>query len=185
MKNQHTNLLRNVLLVTLFVAIPATLTGYFDISKAQSKHAAKSPAATTEKAIEANWFTDHKKAIAESQKSEKPLLLLFTGSDWCPPCKALEKNILATAEFKKYADENLVLLKLDFPSKKEQPDAEKKQNGELAKKYKILGYPTVIVLNSKGKKLGNDVGYDGKKKVTEYIEWLKIITGSANSHEHD
>ena len=40
---------------------------------------------------EEGWLVDFAKAKAQSAKEGKPVLMEFTGSDWCPPCKALHK----------------------------------------------------------------------------------------------
>jgi thioredoxin-related protein len=112
-------------------------------------------------AVEGEWTTDFAKA-QEKAKAEKKLVLVdFTGSDWCPPCKALHKNVFASAEFKEFAQKNLVLVEIDFPRRKEQSEQLKKSNRELAKKYDIDGYPTVIVFDSNGKQLDKKVGYSG------------------------
>ena len=95
--------------------------------------------------------TDFAAAKAEAAESKKSMLVIFTGSDWCPPCKALHKNIFSKEEFVKGAGKDFVIVELDYPRKKEQTDALKKQNKELAKKYKIRGYPTVLLMDAKGK----------------------------------
>ena len=96
------------------------------------------------------WMTDFaaakKKAIAE----KKDLLIEFTGSDWCPPCKMLNKNVFSKAEFVKSASEKFVLVALDFPRKKELPAAEKAQNDKLIGLYAVQGFPTILLCDSKG-----------------------------------
>jgi thioredoxin-related protein len=120
------------------------------------------------------WMTDLPKAL-EKAKSEKKLVMMeFTGSDWCPPCKALHKNVMTSPEFEAYASTNLVLVELDFPNKKPQSDELKKSNAALAKQYKIEGYPTVIVLDAEGKELSKDVGYSGEKP-EQFIEKLSKL----------
>ena len=86
------------------------------------------------------------------------VLMDFTGSDWCGWCMKLDKEVFSTPEFQKYAQEHLVLVELDFPRKKELPPALKSQNDSLQQKYSIEGYPTIIVLDAQGKKLG-ELGY--------------------------
>ena len=92
------------------------------------------------------WHTNYKEASAESAKTNKPLLVLFTGSDWCMWCVRLKKEILLTPEFAVWAKQNVVLVELDFPEKKKQSLALKKQNAELQQTHDIKGYPTVIFL---------------------------------------
>lgn len=112
-------------------------------------------------AAEGEWLTDFAKA-QEKAKAEKKLVLLdFTGSDWCPPCKSLHKNVLISEEFAKFAKESLVLVEVDFPQGKAQSAALKASNKELAKKFGITGYPTIIVLDASGKEVFKKVGYSG------------------------
>ncbi|MBI4027736.1 MAG: thioredoxin family protein [Verrucomicrobia bacterium] len=107
---------------------------------------------------EEGWLTSHAKALEKAKAENKLLLMDFTGSDWCGWCIRLDKEVFSQKEFKEYAEKNLVLLKLDFPRKKALAASEKKQNSELADKYSIKGYPTVIVLNAEGTQVGQ-LGY--------------------------
>jgi len=104
------------------------------------------------------WTTDYKAALEQAKADDRRVFLFFTGSDWCSWCKRLNREILSTPEFAKFAGEKLVLVELDFPNAKSQPKAVKGQNAQLAKRYKIEGYPTVIVLDSAGEKVG-ELGY--------------------------
>ena len=124
-------------------------------------------------AADGTWVTDLPKAQAKAKAEKKMVLVDFTGSDWCPPCKALHKNVLSSPEFLSYAKDNLVLVEIDFPRTKPQSDELKKANKELAKKHEIKGYPTVIVFDSDGKELLKDVGYDGKGKAADFVAKLK------------
>lgn len=109
-------------------------------------------------AAELQWMTDLPKA-QEKAKSEKKLVLIdFTGSDWCPWCVKLNKEIFSQAEFVEYAQKNLVPVEIDFPRKKAQSAELKAANQKLQQQYKIEGYPTVIVLDGSGKKVG-ELGY--------------------------
>ena len=125
-------------------------------------------------AAEGEWLTDLAKA-QEKAKTEKKLVLVdFTGSDWCPPCKALHKNVFTSSEFSEFAKKNLVLVEVDFPRKKEQSPEVKKANRELAKKHDIDGYPTVIVFDSAGKQLSKKVGYSGASAKDYVAELAKL-----------
>ena len=112
-------------------------------------------------AADDGWLTDLPKA-QEKAKAEKKLVLIdFTGSDWCPPCKNLHKTVLTAPEFTAFAKDNLVLVEIDFPNSKPQSAELKAANKELAKKFGITGYPTVVVLDASGKELFKKVGYGG------------------------
>jgi thioredoxin-related protein len=107
---------------------------------------------------ESSWVTDYKKAQEDAKAGKKLMLLEFTGSDWCGWCMKLDKEVFSTPEFQSYASRNLILVKLDFPRRRPQTEALKKQNEQLAQKYGIQGFPTIIVLNGQGEKVG-ELGY--------------------------
>ena len=109
---------------------------------------------------EVSWSTDATAALAQAKKEKKLVVMDFTGSDWCGWCIKLKKEVFDTAEFATYAKDNLVLVEVDFPSKKQQSPALKKANEELKSKYAPKdGFPTIIVLNSEGKQVWKQVGY--------------------------
>lgn len=98
-------------------------------------------------AQELNWHTDMAKATELSLKEKKPLLLFFTGSDWCGWCIKLQKDVLKTTEFANWATKNVILVELDFPRSKPQDQNIKTQNQQLAQTFGIQGYPTVWFVN--------------------------------------
>ncbi len=120
------------------------------------------------------WLTDFEKAKEVAKKENKSILLDFTGSDWCGYCIKLKKNVFNTADFEAFAEKNLVLVEVDFPRKK-LPEAQAKANEKLQEKFGVEGFPTILVLDAEGKKLGEEVGYGGDspkvyiKKLEGYI----------------
>ncbi len=98
-------------------------------------------------AQELNWQTDMAKATELSLKEKKPLLLFFTGSDWCGWCIKLQRDVLKTTEFANWATQNVILVELDFPRSKPQDNNIKMQNAQLAQTFGIQGYPTVWFVN--------------------------------------
>jgi protein disulfide-isomerase len=125
-------------------------------------------------AADANWQTDLPKAQAQAAKEKKMVLLDFTGSDWCGWCIKLNKEVFSQPAFLSYAQTNLVLVEVDFPQRKKLAAEQKQANNALAKKYKVEGYPTIIVLNGEGKKVG-ELGYQpgGPKAFIAALEKLK------------
>lgn len=102
-------------------------------------------------AQELKWETDINKAISVSNKSKKPMLLFFTGSDWCGWCIRLQKEVLKTPEFTAWAKKNVVLVELDYPRKTAQAEAIKAQNAGLQEAFAIQGFPTVYFATAKQK----------------------------------
>lgn len=125
-------------------------------------------------AAELNWLTDLPKAQAKAKTENKLVMLDFTGSDWCGWCIKLNKEVFSKPEFAEYAGKNLVLVEVDFPRGKKQSEELKKANKALQEKYKIEGYPTIVVLDSEGKKLG-ELGYQpgGPKAFIAELDKLK------------
>ena len=119
------------------------------------------------------WTDDFIDAMAIAQQENKPIILVFSGSDWCAPCIKLDREIWQSDEFKTYANQNVVLYKADFPRKKENKliDQLVQQNKELADRYNPKGYfPLVLVLDTNGNILG-ETGYQ-KTSPKAYITLL-------------
>ena len=119
------------------------------------------------------WLTNLDKAKILAKKEKKMILVEFTGSDWCPPCKALKKTVFTSSAFKKYATESLVLVEFDFPRGKNLVTKEQAEyNRAQAKKFAVKGYPTVILMDANGKQLMKKVGF-GRTSAEAYIKALK------------
>ena len=118
------------------------------------------------------WKTDYTAALAEAAKENKMVLLDFTGSDWCGWCIKLQKDTFSKPDFKKFAQESLVLVELDFPRGKTQSDELKKQNEELAEKFGVQGFPTLVLLDPQGKEATRNVGYlqGGPEAFVQWVE---------------
>ncbi|MDL5054345.1 thioredoxin family protein [Oscillatoria laete-virens NRMC-F 0139] len=123
------------------------------------------------------WSEDYDATLKAAASAGKPVMLDFTGSDWCGWCIKIKKEIFDTAEFKQFAKDNLFLVELDFPRKKSQSEAVKTQNAKLAEQYNIEGYPTLIILDSKGKQIG-EMGYVEGGPVP-FINELKKVLAAA------
>jgi protein disulfide-isomerase len=122
---------------------------------------------------DAFWQTDYKQALAQAAKEKKNVLLDFTGSDWCPYCTQMDKEVLSRPEFEKFAEKNLILVKLDFPRRKQLPPAESEQNHKLGRQFAIEGYPTYVLVDPTGKEVRRQVGYlEGGPK--EFIKWAQV-----------
>lgn len=108
--------------------------------------------------VDLGWGRDFDAALQESRRTGRPVLADFTGSDWCGWCQRLSAEVFQTSEFRDWADENVVLLELDFPRAGNQDPAEKRRNAELAERYGVRGFPTIVFLDAEGEKLG-ELGY--------------------------
>lgn len=105
----------------------------------------------------AEWLVNLEEAKLQSEESDKFILLNFSGSDWCGNCMRLEKELFVSEEFLAFAEENLILLNLDFPAKKANKLSPEQTayNDRLAERYNKKGvFPLTLILNSKGEIIG-------------------------------
>ncbi|MEM9413353.1 MAG: thioredoxin family protein, partial [Planctomycetota bacterium] len=100
------------------------------------------------------WLDDIHQAIKIAQEEEKDLLLLYTGSDWCPPCKKLEAEVFSQDAFVNEAGSQFIFVMFDFPKKSELPDKTAQQNHQWATKFGIEGYPTVVLMDRQQRPFG-------------------------------
>ena len=127
--------------------------------------------ATITARADVTWLTDLDAAKAKGIKENKPVLVDFTGSDWCPPCIQLHKVVFQSAEFAAVASK-YVLVELDYPRKTPQAPELKAKNAELSKKFGISGFPTVLLIDAKsGEVFGKTVGFGGQT-AKEYLDKL-------------
>lgn len=123
--------------------------------------------------VQAGWLTSLDEAKAEAAKRQVPILVDFSGSDWCGWCIRLEKEVFSKDAFKAYADKNLVLLLIDFPRRTKLPENISNQNEKLSKQFSIEGFPTVLILDAQGKELAR-TGYR-PGGADEYVKHLKSL----------
>ncbi len=89
-----------------------------------------------------DWYTDLMKAHEKSVATKKPIFGFFTGSDWCGWCHKLQRDVFAKPAFIKWAKDNVVLLELDFPRRKQLSPELVQQNNSLQQAFQVRGYPT-------------------------------------------
>ena len=108
------------------------------------------------------WQPDFSTAQKMAKEKHQPILLSFSGSDWCIPCIRMRKDIFDSKSFLQMADTSFVMYNADFPRKKKnEPDKKlKKQNEELAEKYNPEGkFPFTLLLDADGKVIEKWDGY--------------------------
>ena len=109
--------------------------------------------------ISVNWESSYKRALKKSKKENKPILMYFTGSDWCGPCKILDKKLFHSDKFRNIADKDLILYEVDNPRTKDLLSAKKlEENYKLISKYRVKSYPTLVFLNHEGTMIGYKKG---------------------------
>lgn len=118
-----------------------------------------------------DWQVNFKQALLKAKAEKKPLLIYFTGSDWCGPCIQLRGMLFNTEEFKEFSDEKMVLYKADFPRNTDLVSPENRAtNKELAIRYAQTSFPTMILVNERGEVLGRK---DGVYMADYYYQFIK------------
>lgn len=119
------------------------------------------------------WSTDVEAAIAQAKKENKAVLVEFTGSDWCPPCIMMKKNVFSKKEFVEKASKDYVLVEVDVPRKNPELAA---KNRIVAEKYKIDGFPTVVLLDGSGKEFNRFYASE-YPEIDQFLAHLKTSLG--------
>ncbi len=117
------------------------------------------------------WEENLETALQKAKAENKAVLVNFTGSDWCQWCIKLSDEVFSKSEFEDYAEDNLILVRLDFPRNIEQSAETKAYNNQLAQRYGVQGFPTVLLFNSQGQMV-LQTGYQPGGPVS-YVEHLK------------
>lgn len=139
-------------------------------ASASVRPAVSAPAAPATASLEtrkAKWLTKMAKAKEESQKTGLPILVLFTGTTWCPYCVKLENEVFSQKVFKSFANQNLVLLMLDFGPGGETTSREQ---SKLKEEFGVGGFPTYFLIDSEGKKLAQG-GYHPGIDPEKFAKW--------------
>ena len=123
-----------------------------------------------------NWTTNLEQAIELAKKENKAVLVNFTGSDWCKWCFKLRDEVFVQNDFKNYADENLVLVVIDFPRNSTQSNETKRYNQTVAQQFGIQGFPTIIIFNNEGVPVAK-TGYQ-PGGAANYVNHIKSFLGS-------
>ncbi len=100
------------------------------------------------------WLTSIEEGLKKAKAQNKLVLIEFTGSDWCPPCMMMAKKVFSKKAFLEGVKKDFVIVKLDMPNSNADL---KKANGELMKKYKVRGVPTVLLFDAEGKEFSRFV----------------------------
>ena len=122
---------------------------------------------------DSKWLTDYDKALKVAEKEDKNVLVYFTGSDWCPPCKMLKTDLFDSAEFK-VLSENYVLLYVDMPRNRDLLSPEQmSHNKDVMGKYNKKGvFPLLKIVNANGNALDEYSGYSMNGEIQYHLELL-------------
>jgi thioredoxin-related protein len=119
-----------------------------------------------------NWHSSYETAMAAATDSGRPVLTVFTGSDWCVHCRHLEENVFHTATFRDWARDRVVLLMIDLPQQGISQQ-ERQQRSQVCIKYGIRTFPSVLLIAPDGSKITAQSGYKGQTAAT----WVAGMDG--------
>ena len=124
----------------------------------------------------ARWLGKMAKAMDESKVTGLPILVLFTGTSWCPYCIKLEDELFSKKEFSAFANQNLVLLKLDYGPGGKSPN---KEQETLQKDFQVRGFPSYFLINASDTRLAKG-GYHSGINPKDFADWVKGATHNPN-----
>ena len=120
------------------------------------------------------WQEDYDKAVKKAKKQNKPILLFFTGSDWCGPCKMLVSDFFESKKFSKIADESLIVYEVDFPRNKDLiTQKQRKKNYYLSRMYDVNSYPTIVIIDKNGNEIARKKSYNLMRDPSYHFNFLK------------
>jgi len=159
---------QKIVILTLMLALVITLAP-----------AAIASEALTKGVKPGQWTQDLDAARKYAKDKNLPLMLMFTGSDWCYWCKLMDANVFSGDDFYTYADKNLVLVTIDFPKDKSKVPAEyQERNQKLGKDFKIRGVPTYVILKPDGQTEIGRLSAGKDKTPQSFIQEVKDVLGS-------
>lgn len=127
--------------------------------------------------VPAGWLTDFAAAQQKAASEGKDLLVLFTGSDWCGWCKRLDKEVFSKPGVIDQISQEFVPVFIDFPSNTaRQSAALRQQNDALMSKYRVAGFPTILLMKPDGTAYA-ETGYR-EGGPAAYLEHLKELKSS-------
>ena len=132
------------------------------------------PVASAAEAAHQAWHTSYASAIAQAEQTGRPVLTVFTGSDWCPHCKTLEKNVLDSGAFRAWAQQNVVLLMIDLPEHGI-TETVRVERSKVCIKYGVRNFPAVLLLGPDGAKLAEKRGYQGQSPASWIADMAKSL----------
>lgn len=124
-------------------------------------------------------YNNPDQAFLVALQSKKPVLLIFSGSDWCLPCEKLNREIISDSAFKNFASQNLVLIEADFPQKIKLSKEQILWNERLAEEFNPDGIFPYLLLLKADKSIISSLDYV-HYDTAHFIEEIKnALTSSA------
>lgn len=124
------------------------------------------------------WLTSYEAAMRVAREQEKPVLTVFTGSDWCPHCRTLEEQVLHTQTFEAWAEGRVVLLMIDLP--KQGISAEERAvRSRVCIRHEVRTFPSVVLIGPEGETIAAQTGYLGQSADA----WIAAMDGHLEARD--
>lgn len=145
--------------------------------KGEEAKPAPDPQVPTTPYARGHWFTDFSEALEEAENTDKRVLALFTGTDWCPPCQKFEAEVAHDEQFATIFSPYFVFYKCDWLRNSPQPAAVAAEVKRMRDEYDIESFPTLKILDSQGEEL-DEVDWTGTRAETFKGVMMKAIDDS-------
>lgn len=123
------------------------------------------------------WTQAYQAAKALAARKGIPILLNFSGSDWCYWCKLMDRQVFSQQAWGDWAKDNIALVLIDFPRDKSLVPAEYAARNEgLMKKYAVPGFPTFILLSPDAKTVLGQLGASRDATPESFIAEIEALT---------
>ena len=163
-KIQEEIVIRNLLLV---------MAGFVMLSVAGSLFAAD---VDLKGAIPGKWTMDLEAVGRLANEKKLPVLLNFSGSDWCSWCRTMNENVFSRQEWEDYAKDNILMVVIDFPEDSTiVPQRYVERNNELKARYMVDGFPSYVVLDDDAKTELGRFGVGEEDTPTSFIAELEKL----------
>jgi thioredoxin-related protein len=130
------------------------------------------------------WLRNYDEAMAAAERTGRPVLTIFTGSDWCPHCVTLEKKVLDSAQFLAWAEHRVVLLMIDLPQQGISTE-ERQARSKVCIKYGVRSFPNTVLIAPDGAKITAQSGYQGQTPEAWLAALEKHVPAPALASEGD
>ena len=118
------------------------------------------------------WLSSYDDALAAAERTGRPILTVFTGSDWCLHCRHLEEKVLHTETFSRWAEDRVILLMIDLPQQGISQE-ERQARSRVCIKYGVRSFPSTLVIGPDGGRIAGQSGYTGQSAEA----WVAAMEG--------
>lgn len=99
--------------------------------------------------------------IKEAAKESDKLIMMDVYTDWCGPCKTMDRTTFRDEKVKELVDQRYIAYKVN---------AEKGEGIKIAQQYKVPGYPCIIILDANGREVDRALGFIPAKVFAKFLK---------------